>query len=97
VRYVENMLFTCYLLHVINTTIRPFRSCTPVDRGSTTEAEPVPSVVIYLCSVVGTNIKRSIKGKITTEGLGKTNFFSPTSHGGLLKRVRLSQSFEDVV
>ncbi len=34
-----------------------------------------PSVVIYLCFVVGANIRQSMKGKITTEGLGRTEPF----------------------
>jgi len=29
------------------------------------DSRPVPSVVIYLCFVVGANIRRSMKGKIT--------------------------------
>jgi len=30
----------------------------------TNDSRPVPSVVIYLCFVVGANIRRSMKGKI---------------------------------
>jgi len=36
------------------------------NRVALLDSLPVPSVVICLCSVVGTNIKRSIKGKIAT-------------------------------
>ena len=39
------------------------------------DSRPVPSVVIYLCFVVGANIRRSMKGKVTTEGLGRTEPF----------------------